>query len=343
MKRVPLDDLIRFGAAFLVKRGVPQANAAYLSRVVMETEAFRQTTHGLVQLEAMHEQIGEKLDPAAEPVLARDRGSMALIDGSRAFGNLAMKLAVEQGMSKARTHGVAFVAVRRSEWVGALGIHLIPIARQGLLAHAWAQTSGCKDCAPFGGVEARFSTNPVALTFPTDGEPVLADFSTATMSLGAAKRLAAQGKRTATPRFLDRDGQPTDDPGVMDHGGTLLFTGCDVEGYKAYGLSLFIEALTVLAGGSANNPDVPAHQAVCLLVLDPASFGGADGYAEEMKRFIAHVRSARPRPDHGPVRLPGERGFAALADCRRNGVPLDDAKLAMLRRLAEAVGLEPVA
>ena len=342
MRRIPMPDLIDFGARLLAKQGVPQASAEHLSRIVVETEAFRQSTHGLVQFDAMCDQIGDKIDPEAEPILARDRGSTALIDGNRAFGNLAMKLAAEQGVKKARDHGVGFVAVRNSEWVGALGPHLIPIAEAGMLGMAWAQSSGCKDCAPVGGIDPRFSTNPIALTFPTDGDLVLADFSTATMSLGAAKALGQKGERTATPRFLDREGNLSDDPGVMDDGGSLLFAGGDVDGHKAYALSLFIEALTVLAGGSANNPEVPAHQSFALLVLDPFGFAGADHYAKEMQRFVAHMRSSRVRPGFPAIRLPGERGFQALRDARQNGVPLDEGKLAMLRRLADDAGVDPV-
>jgi L-lactate dehydrogenase len=176
---------------------------------------------------------------------------------------------------------------------------------------------------------------------PTDGDPVLADFSTATMSLSAAKGLAGRGQRTKTPRFLDAEGRPSDDPSVMDRGGTLLFAGGDVEGHKAYGLSLFCEALAVLAGGSANNPQLPQHQNFCMLVLDPAKFAGKEAFAAEMRRYVAWLKSSRVRPGFQGIRLPGERGFANLRDAKRNGVPLDDAKVAMLRRLAKDTGLTP--
>ena len=342
MERVPIGDLINFCERVLQKHGVPETNARSLAETIVTAEAFRRTTHGIVQIQSLDGSLGDTLDPKAEPRVVRSGAAAALVDGEGVIGALAMAKARELAMDMAREQGVGFVAVANTSWVGALGIHLLPVAEAGMLAMAWAQTNTCKDCAPVGGVDARFSTNPIALAFPTDGDPVAADFSTATMSMGAAGALKGKGELTETPRFLDKDGNPSRDANVMDDGGSLLFAGGDVDGHKAYGLSLFIEALTVLAGGSANNPEKPMGQTVALLVLDPGFFAGADYYREEMKRFIAHVRSSRVRPGYARVRLPGERGYADIEDARANGVPLDDEKLDMLRRLADKHGIEPV-
>lgn len=335
-----MDRLIKFGVAFMAKRGVPEDRALYVSRLVVETEAFRQTTHGLVQYAAIDKALGKTIDPKAEPTIISKRGATALLDGARSIGSLAAKLAQEVGVELARAHGTGFVAVRNTAWVGALGMYLIPIAETGLLCQAWAQTNTCKDCAPYGGIDARFSTNPIALAFPTDGNPILADFSTATMSMGGARALINEGKKTPTSRFLDNRGNSGNDPSVMDQEGTLMFMGGDTDGHKGYALSLFNEALTVMAGGSANNPEAQSCQSFSLMVLDPAAFGGSEYFSKEMQRFLSYLKSSRVRPQVKEVRLPGERGFAALADCRIHGVPLDDGKLAMLRKLADKNGIE---
>lgn len=342
MKRFSMDELIQFGVAFMTTRGVPQYHASYVARIIVETEAFRQSTHGLVQYQVISANLGTVIDPVAEPKIISDRGSTALLDGERCLGNLAMKSAKEHAVNKAREQGVSFVTVRNTEWIGALGMHLASIAQEGLLAQAWAQSSACEDCAPYGGIDPRFSTNPVALAFPTEGYPVVADFSTATMSMGAAHALIQQGQKTSTPRFLDKTGAPRDNASVMEDRGTLMFLGGDVEGYKGFALSLFNEALTALAGGSANNPQAPSHQSFALMVLDPSAFAGSGYFLEEMKRFLEHVKSSRLRPGFDEIRLPGERGFAALEDCRINGIPLDDDKLQMLRKIADDNGIEPL-
>jgi L-lactate dehydrogenase len=123
----------------------------------------------------------------------------------------------------------------------------------------------------------------------------------------------------------------------------MMPAGSDGEGYKGFALSLWNEALTVLSGGSANNPDVVDHQSFALWVIDPAVFSGSDYFLAEMKRFKAYVKSSPSRPGFEEVRLPGERGFSYLSDCRENGIPLTGEKIELLRDLAVRNGLEPVA
>lgn len=339
MKRVSMEKLIEFGMKFMTKRGVPTEHARYLAQIAVETEAFRQSTHGLAQYSFIHKVLGSTIDPGREPVTINQNGVIALLDGTRCFGGLAMKRAKEIAVRNALEQGIGFVAVRNTQWVGALGNYLISIAEAGLLAQIWAQTSNGIDCAPFGGIDPRFSTNPIALAFPTEEYPVVADFSTTTMSMGATLELIERKDKTATLRFLDRDGKATNDPAVVKQGGTLKFMGGDIDGHKGYALSLFNEALVALTGGSTNNPETESLQSFSLMVLNPAAFGGAEYFRDEMKRFLRHVRSSRVLPDKDGIRLPGERGFACLADCRKNGIPLDEGKLAMLRKIAEENGI----
>ena len=341
MKRIPMQQLIDFGTELLQKRGVPEENARYMSEIVVTTEAFRQSTHGLVQFKALLGALNDSVDPAAEPKVVNETAAGALVDGNHSIGNLAMKLAKTLAVAKARDQGVGFVAVRDSQWIGAVGIHMISIAEEGLLGLAYAQTNTCKDCAPVGGYDARFSTNPLAIAFPGKSAPVVADFSTATMSMGAAMGMVAEGESADVPRFIDKEGNATTDASVMTDDGTLMFMGLETDGHKGYALSLFVEALVAMSGGSANNPEKETTQSFGLLVLDPAAFGGASYYTQEVSRFLDHVKSSRIRPGAKEIRLPGERGFNALEDCRANGVPLDDAKLEMLRTLAGDVGIEP--
>jgi LDH2 family malate/lactate/ureidoglycolate dehydrogenase len=340
MKRIPMKKLIDFGISFLMKRGVSEEKARYISNIIVETEAFRQSTHGIVQFMAMHKTIGNKIDPEKDPRLIRDFGAIGLLDGEYCFGNIAMRSAKHLALQKTNKYGIGFVAVRNTTWIGALGIYLLSIAQEGLLAQIWAQTSNCQDCAPFGGIEARLSTNPIAIAIPTASDPIIADFSTTTMSWGAANRMIQNEKIAKTPQFLDNKGIPSTDPNVIKNGGTVMLSGGDLDGYKFYALSLFIESLTAMSGASANNPDSQSHQSFSLMIIDPSVFAGLEYYIKEIKRFIKHIKSAHPRSGFDKVRLPGERGFKALKDCKKNGIPLDNNKIDMLKQIAEQNGIE---
>jgi LDH2 family malate/lactate/ureidoglycolate dehydrogenase len=78
------------------------------------------------------------------------------------------------------------------------------------------------------------------------------------------------------------------------------------------------------------------------MALDPAAFAGSEYFLKEMRRFLEHLKSSRLRPGFDRIRLPGERGFAALEDCRLHGIPLTDDKLHMLRKIAQDNGIQPV-
>ncbi len=102
------------------------------------------------------------------------------------------------------------------------------------------------------------------------------------------------------------------------------------------------QALTAAGGGECNNPLSRTQQNFTLQVIDPALLGGSGHYAAELGRLVRHVRSSRPRPGASAVRLPGERGMAALRAARRDGVPVEDGMLGKLGELAAKVGLPPL-
>jgi LDH2 family malate/lactate/ureidoglycolate dehydrogenase len=343
MVRIAWDRLVDFAAELLTRKGVGEENARYLADLAVRSHAFGSSpAHGLGVLSYYDSAVGEKIDPAAEPIVARDRAASVLIDGNRVFAQLAMRAAKEACAGKAREYGVAMAAIRNTGWIAALGVNLLSLAEQGLLAQAWAHHSGCKDCPPFGGLDGKFSTNPVALAFPAGPEAMVADFSTSAYSMGGIGRMIRAGRKAPEKLFIEPDGTLSDDPNVMERGGTMFHLGGAHFGYKGYALSLWCEATAALAGGSANNPDVPARQSLNLLVIDPESFAGADYFLAEMQRFVAHVKSGRVREGFDCIRLPGERAAQALREARRDGVPVSPDMIEQLNEIAARHDLEPL-
>jgi len=320
MQYYKYDKLVDFGIQLLVGKGVSESKASFISGIAVDTEAIGIATHGIACFIYFDNQIGVNLDPKSDPKIIKEKGSTVLIDGNSTFGQLSMKLATELAVNKARENGIAMIGVRNAAWCGALSTYLIPMVEQGLLAQIWAQNSQCKDCAPYGGIDARFSTNPCALAFPTDGEPMIADFSTAVVAMAKVNCLIRTGKKAEEKIFLDKDGNLTDDPNVLQQGGSILFGG----GHKGYAFSLWSEALTAMAGGDCNNPNAKPRQSFNLLAIDPEAFAGAESYKKEMKRFIAHVKSSRVRKGYGEIRIPGEKIIIKLKEAKRNGIPLEE-------------------
>jgi LDH2 family malate/lactate/ureidoglycolate dehydrogenase len=339
MRRFSWKRLVRFGFELLRAKGVPEENARYLAEVAVESEAMGIETHGVAAFPYFDAQIDGELNPRAEPSVVRETQATVLVDGQGGFGQLTMRLARRKAMEKARSQGVAVAGVRNCFWLAALGVHLLPIARRGFLSMLWAQTTGVRDAAPLGGVDARLATNPVALAIAAEDQPLVADFSTTCISSGAALKMARRGQKAAERIFLDSRGEPTDDPRSIEAGGTIMFLGGEHFAHKGYGLSLWNEALAAMVGGRANDPEAPIRQTFTLLVLDPAAFAGRKYFTQELARFISHVKSSSLRRGVSEIRLPGERSLRLLKESKESGIALHEDMVENLNETARRIGL----
>jgi L-lactate dehydrogenase len=138
-------------------------------------------------------------------------------------------------------------------------------------------------------------------------------------------------------------GAPTDDPNALsaDPPGTLLPTGGQDHGHKGYNLALAIEALSQGPSGHGRaDPLTGWGASVYLQVLDPAAFGGAEGFIRQTSWTAAACRANPPAPGIAAVRLPGQQGLARKRAALRDGVRLHpgimDALGAWADRLAVA-------
>ena len=362
-RSVSMEKLINFGKSYLISKGADEADASYITGVIVTIEAMGVHTHGLTMFPYFESLIPEELNPKAKPEIVKEKGASALIDAKSGFAQLAMKLARETAVKKAKEQGIAMIAVKNALWMGAVGVYLIPLALQGYFAQIWAQTSTCTDCAPYGGIEGTFSTNPVGFAFPIkppyakkiidtleelsanikDDVPiVVSDFSTASMSMGKANTLISEGLKASEEVFLDSRGRLTNDPAVIKEGGTLLFFGGKNYGYKGYGMSLWCEALTAMGGGSANNPESKTRQSINLTVIDPEAFEGTDYYYKEIERFKNRVKMSKLRPRFKEIRFPGERGLKQLKLSQEKGVEVNSELLSKLNGIASKYGMEEI-
>lgn len=339
MKHLPITLLTEFGERLLHVYGVTADKARYLAHIAVQTQAFGIHTHGLVQFPFWDKYIGDRVDVSAESEIVRELPATALLEGHRGFGALALRHACDLALDKARTQGIAMVSVRNTTWLGALGPHILPIAEAGFLVQLWAQTSDCDDCAPWGGRDGIFSTNPVALAFPTGDGCMLSDFSASAISFGRTQALIRDGKQAPENLYLDRQGHPTADPAVVDDGGTIQFMGGERYGYRGYAFALWAEALTAMAGGSARTSDNRLAQAAHLVVIDPNAFVGISHYLSESQRLLAEIRGARLRPGFDTILLPGERAQRAAQAAARHGVPVEEKLVAVLNELADRHGI----
>jgi LDH2 family malate/lactate/ureidoglycolate dehydrogenase len=332
-------DLVAWSQRLLQAAGLDAALAEDVAEVLVEGDLLGHDTHGLALLGGYLGEIEKgAMTGTGAPDVVAERTVAATWDGRRLPGPALVRRAIDWAAPRAREHGSATVAIRRSHHIACLAAYLEPAARSGLLVEIYSSDPAVASVAPFGGTRAVFTPNPMAVGIPTSGEPVLIDISASITTNGMTNRMKAAGQRGEHAWWLDALGQPSNDPAVlsMQPPGTILPLGGLDAGHKGYGLALAIEAMT---GGLAGygRADVPEGwgATVCVRLTDPDAFGGLAAFTWQTDWIVKACRDSVPRDASRPVRLPGERGLARKREQLQRGVTLHPSILPGLERWAQ--------
>lgn len=337
--RVPLGTLQEFAVTVLGALGAPAATAGTVARSLVDADARGMSSHGVRRLApyAGFVDIG-RIDPAASPVVERSHGGLVVVDGRRGFGQVAAGLATSEVVARASQLGVAAAAVRRCNHIGRLGEYVETIAAAGQVGIALCNADAT--VAPFGGRDRLLGTNPVALAVPggPDGPPVVVDWATAATAEGKLAVARARGESAPEGAVLDADGAPTTDPADFYAGGALLPFG----GHKGYGLSVVVEIVGGLLGGSGISalPGFDETNGTVLVALDIAAFLPVEVFGRQVEAFRDALHGSAPSQGSAGVLVPGEPEARALVRSRAEGAEVAPGTAAELAALADRLGVD---
>ena len=333
--RIPVPALTAFSDAFLRAMGCSAPVAAEVAAHLVEADLKGVYSHGTMRLPQYLDWAREgQYDPAALPRLTASAAGAPLVDGNRGFGIPAMRIAVEEGVHRARAGGVAALGVVNVGHTGRIGAFAEMAADHGCLAiilgggtaREWPQV------APHGGAQGRLPTNPYAFGIPGgDHGPVVLDFATAAGAGGKVYAAHYAGRPLPEGLCIDRDGKPTTNPQDYFDGGALL----PMAGPKGYGMALLAE----LVGSAMLGPAMLGLNWICVFI-DLNSFAAPQAYRAAAEDCLADLRSCPPAPGFDRVEIPGERERRLEAERRRDGIPLPPATLEAMRRAAEGLGVD---
>ena len=341
--RYPADALVAFGHALLRESGVRDDIASDVATVLVEGDLLGHNTHGLALLPAYLAEIAKgSMAKSGAPTVVNSRAATQAWDGNRLPGPWLTLRALEAAMTMADACGTGSVVIRRSHHIACLAAYLRRVTDRGRMALIYCSDPSTHSVAPFGGVSSVFTPNPFAAGIPTSGDPILLDISASYTTNGMTARLHKAGEKLAHPWVQDALGNATTDPGVLFNQptGTLLPLGGLEGGHKGYALALLVEALTGgLAAFGRADPAEGWGATVYVQVMDPAAFGGAEGYARQMDWLVGACHDATPRPGVERVRLPGENGLKRHREQTANGVALFPAIMPSLQPWAEKLAV----
>jgi LDH2 family malate/lactate/ureidoglycolate dehydrogenase len=329
----------RFIVDLFGRYGVCPADAAMVADNLIDAEIRGVTTHGLTRIPLYIEKIEHGLcDPVGKPEVIRSTPGTAVIDAKNCLGQVSATMAMELAICKARSCGVSFVGVRNGCHYGTAGYYALMAQRQGMIGVS--TTNSGVFVAPFGGVEPRLGTNPVAVALPSKRHlPVLLDMATSRVSRGKILVSMKKGESIPGDWALDSDGHPTTDS-RRGFCGTLLPLG-----YKGYGMAVVIDMLSgiLMSSGFGNRVDLPQTLPVVgsnFMAINTEAFCGIDEFARNVDILIDEIKDVKLADDAEQVYMPGEIEFNIQAENEaRGGVPLQDFQLKELGEMAAQNGL----
>ncbi len=340
-------DLITFAKSLFEAAGLTSDRAETVGTLLVEADLMGHSTHGLQLAGIYLDSIANGLMAVdGDPEKIADSGAVVTWDGRRLPGVWLTATALDLAIERAKQHGSATVVIRHSHHIACLAAYLPRATDRGCMAIiASSDPSECS-VAPFGGRQAVFTPNPIAIGMPTEDDPILVDISASITTNGMTGRLKNAGERFPGKWALDAEGRPTDNPAAVldDPPGTILPLGGTEYGHKGYGLALMIEALTQGLGGYGRADGKSDWGAsVFVQVFDPEAFGGLSNFARQTGWIANACRTTPPVPGGEPVRLPGERALARKRQALANGLVLHPGIMDGLRPRAERLGVTPPA
>ena len=356
---IPVAPLEGFVADIFSKAGTSRAEAERIAHHLVGANLAGHDSHGVIRTPRYVQWLQDGfVVPDASLDIVRDSPTHAVVDGGFGFGQTIGPLAVDLGIGKAKAAGMAVIALRNSGHVGRIGDWAERAAAAGLVSIHFVNVAGGELVAPFGGVDRRFSTNPMCVGVPQPGaDPLILDFATSLVAEGKVLVASNGGKPLPPGALIDLDGTLSTDPETL-YGPLAGSTARDpAQGlgalrafgdHKGSGIAFMCEILAgCLSGGPTSGP-IPGGRrgrignGMLSIYLDPGHFG-ADQFARAAQDYAAYVKASRPAAPGGEVLVPGEPEARTRAARQRDGIPLQSATWAALVETAVKLGVPALA
>jgi len=345
--RIEAERLRALVRAICVSAGSDEREAGLVAHHLVAANLAGHDSHGVGMMPAYMASVPNgRLHLNQHVSVIAENGPILRLDGNVGFGQVIGGEAMELGIARAREHGVAVAALVNSHHLGRIGSWGEQCAEAGMVSIHYVNSVGWRPIvAPFGGSDARYTTNPYCTAVPAaGGRPAMVlDMATSNIAMGKVRVAHNKGEPVAEGSLIDAEGRPTRDPGVMyrEPKGALLSVGR----HKGYGLALVCEMLAgALSGGGGHRPAHFNGQVIInnmlSVIIDPAALGDAAAFRAEVEAITDHVTASPPAPGVERVLVPGDPERIARADREANGVPVDDETLRQVIAAGETVGLD---
>ena len=276
--------------------------------------------------------------PNIKPELIVDTGALALIDAKQGFGQVAGEFAVDEGINRAKLHGVSVVGLKNSGHLGRIGDWSERAADAGLVSLHFVNVRGSLLVAPFGGSDRRGSTSPLSIGVPSkDTDHIILDMATSTVAEGKVMVAQKGGKPLPSGALIDSNGNLTINPEVMygkinenevpnSENGTGAITAFGL--HKGSGINFMMEILGGALTGSGVSAGIDDKEkrkfanGMLSLYVKVDNMVNFEYFLNEVRSYADFVRSSPPANKNEKVLIPGDKEISTYKDRLANGLPV---------------------
>ncbi len=346
MPRFPPQMLREIGGELFVAAGCTPAASRTVVDHLVESNLFGQDSHGVIRYAEYMEAIRQgRFQARAEPEVVRDTPCTAVVDAHGALGQVGASFATTLAIDKARQQGVATVTLRNTGHIGRAGAYPLMAARAGTVAQIFANGGHFGgQVAPFGGIDGRLYTDPLAFAAPRrEADPVLLDMTTSVVSEEKVRVAGDRGEEVPEGWLIDSEGRPTRDPRTFrsDPPGSILPLG-GVASHKGYGMALMVELLggSLSEQGCSRGASELVSNGVLLTVYHIESFTDLQVYYDAVEALLEHVISSRLAPGFQEILAPGEPEFRGARERESTGIEVEIKTWSMIREELQRFGID---
>jgi len=329
-----LDEVRSTTTRVLLAHGVSEDQTRAIADTVTNAERDDCKSHGLFRVPGYVASVKSgKVNADAVPEIRDLAPGVIQVDARHGFSPLALQLGRAPLIERARSQGIAALAVINAHHFAALWPEVEPLAAQGLAALACV--SSFSYVAPAGGTKPLYGTNPIAFAWPRpDRPPLVFDQATSVSARGEIQIHLRDGKPIPEGWAIGPDGRPTTDPQAALAGAQLPFGG-----YKGAALSLMVELLAGALVGDVfsfeatardNEDGGPPQGGELIVAIDPSRCVASDARAGQLAR--AEELFTRVLEQDG-TRLPSDRRYEARLRTPSEGISIPSSLFETLQAL----------
>lgn len=296
-------------------------------------------SHGIVRVPRYVEWMERDwVFPNIESELVIDAGALACLDAKQGFGQVAGERAVDEGIARAKKHGVSVVGLKNSGHLGRIGDWAERAADAGFVSFHFVNVRGSLLVAPFGGTDRRGSTSPLAIGIPSKGkEHIILDMATSTVAEGKVMVAQKGGKPLPQGALIDSSGNLTINPEVMygkisddevpdSENGSGAITAFGL--HKGSGINFMMEMLGGALTGSGVSAGIDDKEkrkfanGMLSIYISVEKMVDLNYFSKEVQSYADFVRASPASDKNGKVLIPGDKEIITNNDRLANGLPV---------------------